>query len=57
MFFKEINSNSLMIQVCTCKIIKDAQPLDNDNFKVKHPYYDTEIDKQVLQIDNKQMNN
>ena len=46
-----------MTQVSTCKIIKDAQPLDNDNFKVKHRYYDTKIDKQVLQIDNKQMNN
>ena len=46
-----------MTQVSTCKIIKNAQPLDNDNFKVNHPQYDTKIDKQVLQINNKKMNN
>ena len=34
-----------MIQVCTCKIIKDAQPLDNDNLKVTHPQHDMKIDK------------
>ena len=36
-FLKKIYNNRLMIQVCTCKIIKDAQALDNDNLKVNHP--------------------
>ena len=44
-FFKEIYNNSLMIQISTCKIIKDAQPLDNENLKVKHPQHDMKIDK------------
>ena len=46
-----------MIQVCTCKIIKDAQPLDNDNLKGKHPQHDMKIDKTSAPEDNKQINN